>query len=240
MGRVCTGPTGRWKPCFVSYPIFTFTFNPVDALECSDTQRAGVSFLNMGCLLFLPCSEEWWEWNSWLFIYFQGDTAFMSISTRCFVSSAGQPWPNIYMGTVLCHYLIYFRWIVILLLVSWCKRELFTFSRLTPADLHLPLWGGTFATRIKCVQWVGVTLDWHAMRSWMFVKMCFNLDTAIPEMGHISAFIDHRQFWMIYNSSIKTGCEFKQLLHMQEGDRVNLASWKECYHCLWRGSEKHV
>lgn len=53
-------------------------------------------------------------------------------------------------------------------------------------------------------------------------------------------FMDLRQFWMTNNSLEKPGCEFKQLLCVQDSDRVNLASWEEWYHCSWRGLKKHA
>lgn len=47
-----------------------------------------------------------------------------------------------------------------------------------------------------------------------FLEVCFNLGPAIPEMWLSSPFIDRSQFALSYNSSLKTGFKFKQLLHM--------------------------
>lgn len=125
--RVCTGYTGRWKPCLVGLPFFPLTFSPAEWFWKFRHKAfpLGVSQTWVG-FCFWPAL-----WNgrsgvhdsSSLVLSFQGKPVFMSLSTRCFDSSAGKHWPNVYVGTVLCHLLIYFRSIVTLLFCLLVQNE---------------------------------------------------------------------------------------------------------------------
>lgn len=163
----------------------------------------------------------------------QGQIIFMSISCGSLaaqLNSLSQIWIQ---GQFYVPF--HFRWKGGLLLSPLSARanRTFVFSRQSSRLLQDVSLRRTHVTRGKCVQWVVGTLDFALNGiSYVFLGVCFNLGTSIPEMWLISSFIDHKQLGESYNSSLKTGSEFKQLLCMQEGDRVNVASWKECCHGL--------
>lgn len=132
----------------------------------------------------------------------------VSILCRSPDSSAEQYCPNMDPGTVLNH----------------CSLQM---------DCHLPLSARTFQIQKAKLQLTSACLlemntcnqkkigsmsseDTRLGIKRYFrtvLEVCFNLGPAIPEVGLSSPIINHRQFGVSYNSSLKTGFKFKQLPH---------------------------
>jgi hypothetical protein len=90
----------------------------------------------------------------------------------------------------------------------------------------------------EMVQWAGRTLDfvWNEV---------INVSWGVLQFRHSNSrhvaypFID-TQFWVSYNCSLKTGCEFKQLCLCR---RMTASIWlpgKIATAASWRGLEEHI